>query len=130
MISNERLGLKERLEDAIGQAGRVTPYRSIAVARRDGLVIVHRLEPGTNPQQAAAMAAAALGVATSVAKELGQGEVERVIIECSEGKIVALNAGPDAILLALYDHQANLGLALHGLVRTAHTIDELLEELR
>ncbi len=130
MISNERLGIKERLEDAIGQANRVTPCRSIAVARRDGLVIVHRLEPGRNPQQAAAMAAAALGVATSVAKELGQGEVERVIIDCAEGKIVALNAGPDAILLALYERQANLGLALHGLVRTAHTIDELLAEWR
>jgi predicted regulator of Ras-like GTPase activity (Roadblock/LC7/MglB family) len=130
MIPNERLGIKERLEEAIGQVSRVTPCRSIAVARRDGLVIVHRLEPGRNPQQAAAMAAAVLGAATSVAKELSQGEVERVIIECAEGKVVALNAGPDAIILALYGHQVNLGLALHGLERTANTIDELLKELR
>ena len=122
----QRKGIKERLEDALGEVRRVSPCRSIALARRDGLVIVHRLEPGRDPQQAAAMAAAALGAAASVAKELGQGKVERVIIECAEGKVVALDAGPDAILLALYDHGANLGLALHGLTRTARTVDEIL----
>jgi len=130
MIANEQRGLKERLEDAIGQASRVTPCRSIAVARRDGLVIVHRLEPGRSPQQAAAMAAAVLGLASTAAKELNHGEVERVIVECSQGDIVAMNVGSDAVLLALYDRGANLGLALTGLARTARTIDELLAELR
>ncbi len=129
MIANEGQGLKERLEDAIGQASRVTPCRSIAVARRDGLVIVHRLEAGRSPQQVAAMAAAVLGLAATVAKELNQGEAERVIVECSEGDIVAMNAGTDAVLLALYGRGANLVLALHGLAKTAHTIDELLAEL-
>ncbi len=121
-------GLKERLEEAIQQTGRVSSVRSITVTRRDGLVIVHRVEPGQDPRLAAAMAAATVGSATAAAQELRQGDVQRVIIECSEGKMVVLEAGPEAIILALYDRGANLGLALHGLAQAAQSIYRILEE--
>ncbi len=121
-------GLKERLEDAIGQTSGVRLVRSITVTRRDGLVIVHRVAPGQDPRLAAAMAAATVGSAASAAQELRQGTVERVIIECSAGKMIAVGAGPEAIILALYDREANLGLALHGLTQAAQAIDKILQE--
>lgn len=120
-------GLKERLEDAIEQTSRVSHVRSITVARRDGLVIVHRVEPGQDPRLAAAMAAATVGSAAAAAQELRQGMVERVIIECSAGTIVAVGAGPEAIILALYDREENLGLALRGLTQAGQAIDKILE---
>jgi len=74
------------------------------------------------------MAAATVGSAASAAQELRQGTVERVIIECSAGKMIAVGAGPEAIILALYDREANLGLALHGLTQAAQAIDKILQE--
>ena len=130
MLAEQPKSTKERLEDAIEETRRVSRCRSVAIARRDGLIIVHRLEPGLDPRLAAAMAAATLGAADASAKELRRGKVERVIIECAEGKIVAMDAGPDAIILALYDRDANLGLALHGLARVAHSVDLILTEMR
>ncbi len=121
-------GLKERLEDAIERTRRVSPIRSITVTRRDGLVIVHHVAPGQDPRLAAAMAAATVGGAASAAQELRQGVVERVIIECSAGKMIAVGAGPEAIVLALYDREANLGLVLHELTRAAQAIDQILEQ--
>jgi predicted regulator of Ras-like GTPase activity (Roadblock/LC7/MglB family) len=129
MVAEEPRDIKTRLEDALEATGRVSDCRSIAVSRRDGLVIVHRLEKGLDSRLAAAMAAATLGAAASSARELKQGKVERVIVECEFGTIVATDAGPDAIVLAIYDRETNLGLALHGLAQTAQMVDRILEEL-
>ncbi len=128
-IAEKPKDIRQRLEGALSQTNRIGPCRSIAVARRDGLVIVHRLEDGLDPRLTAAMAAATLGAATSAARELKQGRVQRVIVECEAGTIVALDAGPDAVLLAIYDAKTNLGLALHGLAGVAKTVDEILMEL-
>jgi len=120
--------LGERLEAAIERTRRLSPVRSLTVTRRDGLVIVHHVAPGQDPRLAAAMAAATVGGAASAAQELHQGAVERVIIECSAGKMIAIGAGPEAIVLALYDREANLGLVLHELTRAAQAIDQILEQ--
>ncbi len=128
MVEEDPRNLKERLEAAIERTRRLSPVRSLTVARRDGLVIVHRVAPGQDPRLAAAMAAATVGGATSAAQELRQGTVESVIIECSAGKMIAVGAGPEAIVLALYDREANLGLALHELAHAAEAIDKILEE--
>jgi len=86
------------------------------------------MAPGQDPRLAAAMAAATVGGAASAAQELRQGAVERVIIECSAGKMIAVGAGSEAIVLALYDREANLGLALHELTQAAQAIGKILEE--
>ena len=129
MTNGKSDNLRVRLEEALERTKAIGRCRALAIARRDGLIIVHRLEPGLDPHLVAAMAAATVGAAEASARELRQGKVERVIIECAQGKIVTMEAGPDAILLALYDHDANLGLALHGLTQAAQRVDELLTAL-
>ncbi len=129
MSASATPGIKERLEYTLELSRRTSGCRSIAVARHDGLVIVHRLELGHDPRLAAAMAVVAHGSASSTAKELGQGKLERLIAECSEGKIIVLGAGPDAVIIGLYEKNVNLGLALHGLAQTAGAIEKILSEL-
>ena len=75
------------------------------------------------------MAVVAYGSASSTAKELGQGKLERLVAECSEGKIIVLGAGPDAVIIGLYEKNVNLGLALHGLAQAAGAIEKILSEL-
>jgi predicted regulator of Ras-like GTPase activity (Roadblock/LC7/MglB family) len=126
IVEPPRGDLKSQLEELLEQARRSTHCQSIALARRDGLVIVHRLQAGIDPRLAAAMAAATVGAATSTAAELRKGKVHRVIVECDEGTIIAMDAGHDALVLGLFDKQANLGLAIHGLGRMARSIAEIL----
>jgi predicted regulator of Ras-like GTPase activity (Roadblock/LC7/MglB family) len=122
-------GIQERLEHTLELTRRTSGCRSIAVTRHDGLVIVHRVEPEHDPRLAAAMAAAAYGSASSISKELGQGKLDRLVAECSEGKIIVLGAGPDAVVIGLYEKNVNLGLALHGLAQAAGEIEKILSEL-
>jgi len=129
MLVQDQRNIRQRLEDTIEQAWRISRCRSIVVARRDGLVIVHRVEQGRDPNLAAAMAAATIGSAATAARELGQGTVEHVAVECSKGTTLALDAGPEAVIIALYDKDVNVELALRELARTAAAIDRILLEL-
>ena len=121
--------IKKRLDEAMEEAHRVSGCRSTVVARHDGLVIAHRAGQGHDPRLASAMAAAIFGTAAFAAKELGQGVAERIMIECSDGKIVAMGAGREAIFVALYRKNTNLGLLLHGLTAAAEAIDKALYDI-
>jgi predicted regulator of Ras-like GTPase activity (Roadblock/LC7/MglB family) len=121
--------VKDKLEAVLEQARRETRCRSVAVSRRDGLVIVHRLAPAHDPRVTAASAASLVGAAKVTATELEQGGMEQVIIGCTHGQIVAVDAGPEAVMIALYDRDSNLGLALLGLTRAAQQIAKILEQV-
>jgi uncharacterized protein len=74
---------------------------------------------------------AALGVSTvatvrGIAERLEQGEFEQAIIKCSEGTILAAEAGSNAVLIALYERDADLSLAGFRIRATARAIDETL----
>ncbi len=118
--------IKKQLEKVIEEARRVSGCRSVMVVRQDGLVIVHRVEQGHDPRLASAMTAAIFGTATFAAKELGQGGIERIMVECSDGKIIALGAGRDAVIVGLYRRNATLGLVLHGLAKAAEAVERIL----
>ncbi len=74
---------------------------------------------------------AAIGVATveavrRIAEGLGQGEFEQAVIKCAEGTILAAEAGSDAVLIAVYEREADLSLAGFRIKATTRTIDETL----
>jgi predicted regulator of Ras-like GTPase activity (Roadblock/LC7/MglB family) len=74
---------------------------------------------------------AALGVSTvaavrDIADRLEQGEFEQAIIKCSEGTILAAEAGSNAVLIALYERDADLSLAGFRIQATARSIDQTL----
>jgi len=120
--------IRKRLEEALGEAQRVSGCQSTIVARQDGLVIAHRTGQDHDPHLASAMTAAIFGTAAFAAEDLGQGVVERIVIECSDGKIVAMSAGREAIIVGLYRKDTNLGLLLHGLTTAAEIIARVLTE--
>jgi len=117
--------LNQALEDAIAQ----TQCNAIAVARRDGLVVVHRLPPGGDPRLVAAIAAATAGSSRKAAEELGQGTLEHVVIECSQGTIIVTETGPRAILVALFAGRPDLAAVRGGLRESAERIEAILEEV-
>ena len=121
-------GVADELKRVLDELSRVTGARSVAIARRDGLLIVHRLAPGQDPVKMAAIAAATVDASAGFAEALEQGEFEQVVIRCAKGTVLAADAGPDAVLIALYDQGEDLSLARFRLKATAGAIEKTLRD--
>jgi uncharacterized protein len=119
-------GVADELRRVLRELSRVTGCRSVAVARRDGLLIVHHLAPDQDPTTMAAIGVATVGAVRGIVEGLEQGEFEQAIIKCSEGTILAAEAGSDAVLIALYGQDADLSLAGFRIRTTTRAIDETL----
>jgi predicted regulator of Ras-like GTPase activity (Roadblock/LC7/MglB family) len=117
-----------RLEIAMDDLAHVTDIKAAAVVRRDGLVITHTLPDGVDPGIVAAMTAAIVGTSEMATIQLSQGRFERAIIESDEGKLLSVGAGEEALLVALVYKDANLGLVLMAMEKTARTVDVILHE--
>lgn len=119
--------IRRGLEAELDRVLRDTTCRALAVARTDGLVLAHRGATGLDPRVVAAVAATMVGAAEVAAEQLGQGDIEEITIRCTQGRIIAVNAGPEAVVIALYGRDENLGLAILTLSRSAGAIAKLLE---
>jgi len=118
----------QRLEAAMDDLAHVTDIKAAAVVRRDGLVITHTLPDGVDPRIVAAMTAAIVGTSEMATIQLSQGRFERAIIESDEGKLLSLGAGEEALLVALVYKDANLGLVLMAMEKTARLVDVILHQ--
>jgi predicted regulator of Ras-like GTPase activity (Roadblock/LC7/MglB family) len=74
----------------------------------------------------ASIGVATVGAVRGIVEGLEQGEFEQAIIKCSEGTILAAEAGSDAVLIALYAQDADLSLAGFRIRTTTRAIDETL----
>ena len=81
-----------------------------ALISEDGLMIASALTPELEENRVAGMTATLLNLGTRAAIELARGEVKEVIIRGDHGYAVMINAGRGALLLALANESAKLGL--------------------
>jgi predicted regulator of Ras-like GTPase activity (Roadblock/LC7/MglB family) len=116
----------ERMEKALEELSHVSDIKAAAVVRRDGLVIIHNLPNGVDPKVVAAMTAAIVGTSEMATIQLAQGRFQRAIIESDEGKLLSTGAGEEALLVTLVYPDANLGLVLMAMERTAKRIEKAL----
>lgn len=93
-----------------------------AVVARNGLLIASR----GGSELLAAMAATMVGTGRKACDELRKGSLERVILESKDGKIVASDAGPKALLVVIASKEVNLGLLLVSMERAGEKIKEVL----
>lgn len=98
-----------------------------AAVSRDGLLIKSSMQKEQFAESFAAMSATMLGAAETASTELGKGVPNRVIVESSEGRLIAVGAGPNALLVVIVSPEAGLGLILLELDRSAKKLKELLE---
>lgn len=116
----------EDLDAILAQLLNVGGIEAAALASRDGLLIRARLLKGKTGETLAAMSATMLGAAETVMMEVEKGIPNRIIVESARGKLIAMGAGPKAILVSLTSNDATLGLALIELEKTARKIKEQL----
>ena len=113
----------DRLKDL--QAG--TPdIEASAVVSVDGLIMASSLPAGVDEDRISAMSAAMLSLGDRIASELKRGSLDRVYISGSDGSIVLMAIGEEAVLTVLARSSAKLGLIFLDARRATEDLERLL----
>ncbi len=119
----DTIELVDKLISELKKAGGV---EACAAVSRDGLLIRSSMQKEQFAESFAAMSATMLGAAETASTELGKGVPNRAIVESTQGRLIAVGAGPKALLVVIVNPEAGLGLILLELDKAAKKLKELL----
>lgn len=97
-----------------------------AVIDNDGLMIASALGADVDDDSVAAMSAALLGIGERIVRELARGEFEMVFTRGTDGYVILVRCGRDAVLTVLTTSNAKIGLIFLDVKRAAAEISKLL----
>ncbi len=113
----------DRLRDL--QAG--TPdIEASAVVSVDGLTMASSLPSGVDEDRISAMSAAMLSLGDRIASELRRGKLNQVYIRGTEGIIVLMAVGEEAVLTVMARNTAKLGLVFLDMKRATADLERLI----
>ena len=113
----------DRLRDL--QAG-TQDIEASAVVSVDGLIMASSLPVGVDEDRISAMSAAMLSLGDRIATELRRGQLNQVYIRGTEGIIVLMAIGEDAVLTVMARNTAKLGLIFLDMKRAASDLERLI----
>jgi predicted regulator of Ras-like GTPase activity (Roadblock/LC7/MglB family) len=98
-----------------------------AVVSADGLPMASALPPHVEEDRLAAMSAALLTLGERAADNLGKGELAQVFVEGSNGHVILMSAGANAVLVAVTARGAKAGLILFEMRKAADRVRSVME---
>jgi predicted regulator of Ras-like GTPase activity (Roadblock/LC7/MglB family) len=114
------LALKD-LEDSTGD------ILSSALVTDDGLIMASTTSGEVNKETFAAYCAAAFKRASETMEELSGENIDTLLFESENHRVVTARVGDHTLLTALTSKNVQVGLVLINMQRTAHKIKELSE---
>jgi uncharacterized protein len=97
-----------------------------AVISVDGLVMASALPKNVDEERVGAMSAAMLSLGERIAAELGRGILQQVYVKGSEGYVIVISVGNEAVLTVLARENAKLGLILMDMHRAVQALYNLI----
>ena len=97
-----------------------------AVVSVDGLSIASALPQDVEEDRVSAMSAAMLSLGDRISSELGRGALNQVYVKGNESYVILMSIGEEAVLTALANNRAKLGLILLDMRRTAEELEKLI----
>jgi predicted regulator of Ras-like GTPase activity (Roadblock/LC7/MglB family) len=119
----DTIGLVDKVIKDLNNVGGV---ETCAVVSRDGLLIRSVSQKEQFTESIAALSATMLGAAETATIELGKGIPDRFIVETEQGWLIAVGAGPKALLVVIVNSDFGLGFILFELKETTKKLKELL----
>lgn len=98
-----------------------------AVVSADGLPMASALPPHVQEDRLAAMSAALLTLGERAADNLGKGELAQVFVEGSNGHVILMSAGGNAVLVAVTAKEAKAGLILFEMRKAADRVRSVMD---
>ncbi len=111
----------EQLEDSTGD------ILSSALVTDDGLIMASTTSEGVNKETFAAYCAAAFKRASETMEELSSENIDTLLFESKNHRVVTVRVGEHVLLTALTGKNIQIGLILINMQRTARKIKELSE---
>lgn len=97
-----------------------------AVVSVDGLVMASAFPKNLEEERVGAMSAAMLSLGERIAIELGRGILQQVYVKGSEGYVIVMSVGNEAVLTVLARENAKLGLILMDMHRAVEALYNLI----
>jgi predicted regulator of Ras-like GTPase activity (Roadblock/LC7/MglB family) len=104
----------------------IPEVRAAAIVSAEGLPIASALPQGVDETRIAAMTAALLSLAERAVIEMDKGEFDQLYVKGSEGYLLVLGAGPNAVLTVSTTKDVRLGLIFLDCKRTCKKIAKLI----
>ncbi|MHA1606050.1 MAG: roadblock/LC7 domain-containing protein [Candidatus Freyarchaeota archaeon] len=121
------LGKNEEIENVLRELHENVPQiEGAAVVSVEGLPIAASLPPEIDDVRLAAITAAILSLGERAVQEFEKGIVDEVYVRGSDGYILVMGAGPNAVITASATKDANLGVLRLYMKRAAEKIAQLI----
>ncbi len=104
----------------------IPEVKAAAIVSAEGLPIASALPQGVDETRIAAMTAALLSLAERSVIELDKGEFDQLYVKGSDGYLLVLQAGPNAVLTVSTTKDVRLGLIFLDCKRTCEKIAKLI----
>lgn len=117
----------ENLDDILKKLLSAIPeVRAAAIVSAEGLPIASALPEGVDETRIAAMTAALLSLAERAVIEMDKGIFDQLYVKGSEGYLLVLGAGQNAVLTVSTTKDVRLGLIFLDCKRTCEKIAKLI----
>jgi predicted regulator of Ras-like GTPase activity (Roadblock/LC7/MglB family) len=117
----------DRLQSVLKNFETTTPdIEATAVVSTDGLVMASRLPADVEEERVGAMSAAILSLGERSGQELNRGDMQQVIVKGTQGYIVLMSVGSDAVLVTMTNEKVKLGLLFLELKRASEELSKLV----
>jgi len=108
----------DNLDDLLKKLlGAIPEIKAVAIVSAEGLPIASALPQGVDETKIAAMTAALLSLSEKAIIEMRKGDFDQLYIKGSEGYLLVMQAGPNAVLIVSTTKDVRLGLILLDLGR-------------
>ncbi len=97
-----------------------------ALVSVDGLIIASALPRDVEEDRVSAMSAAMLSLGERIASELGRGTLDQVYVHGSNGYVILMAVGQEAVLTVLARENAKLGLVFLDMRRATQDLAKLM----
>jgi hypothetical protein len=104
----------------------IPEVKAAAIVSAEGLPIASALPRDVDETRIAAMTAALLSLSERAIIEMQKGDFDQLYIRGSDGYLLVLQAGPNAVLTVSADKDVRLGLILLACRRTCEKIAQLI----
>jgi uncharacterized protein len=129
MSDLSRAGRSERLDRTLSALlSQTREIEAAAVVSFDGLPMASALPASMDEDRVAAMSAALLSLGERAAQGLGRGELSQVYIEGETGTVFLISADNEAVLVAVAEQGAKVGLMLYEVKRAAAAVADVLRD--
>ena len=120
---------KQKLDQILAKFMQVGQIKACGVVSTEGLLITSRMPPEMNERIVGALCSTIIASAETASSQMGTGEVSEVSVRTQAGTLLLKPAGKKALVIALAEIEAQIGLITVEIEMRAKQVQEILEEV-